>query len=231
MSRCRRNRIRFSKPSTGNCVVNKIGLEFRLIKKTDKADERQAFMNVDTFTTAEIAKAMRVSAMSVIRWINDKKLKSFRTPGGHRRVERKELIRFLEAHKIPIPKIIGGKSKTDVIVIDDDKRVLELINRMFNRKSDNIEISTFENAFDAGFYFAEIRPELVILDILMPGIDGFEMCKKMKTFIPNTKVILITGHPEKVKKKKVTEVGADAIFLKPFKLEEFRLIIMEILNS
>ncbi len=188
-------------------------------------------MNVDTLTTAEIAKALRASPMSVIRWINEKKLKSFRTPGGHRRVERKELIRFLEAHKIPVPEKIGGKSKTDIVVVDDDKGILKVIRRMFNRKSDNFEISTTGNAFDAGFIFAEKRPELVILDILLPGVDGLQMCKRMKTLIPNTKVMLITGHPEKVKKKMITDAHADAILYKPFKLDEFRSKMLEILNN
>ena len=188
-------------------------------------------MDNETFTTAEIAKAMHVSSMSVVRWINDKKLKSFKTPGGHRRVERKELIRFLEAHEFPIPVKIRRKNTVSIVVVDDDKRVLNLIRRMFTRKNDNFEVSTVQDVFDAGYIFGDKKPELVILDIFIPGINGFQMCKRMKTLIPKTKIILITGKPEKINKRKVKESGADAIFYKPFKLDELRSTMLQLLNS
>ena len=98
--------------------------------------------------------------------------------------------------------------------------VLNTIVEGFEKKTDDFEIFTSTDGFDAGCKVCEIRPDLIVLDIFLPGVKGFEVCRKAKEKCGSVKIISITGFDSEENKKKIMEAGADAYFAKPFDIKE-----------
>ena len=128
------------------------------------------------YTTFNISKIIKVSLPTVTNWINDKKLKAFITPGGHRRVKSSELLIFLKQYNLPIPPELESFDKIKILIIDDDQELLNVIVKALKNKSDKYETLTATDGFDAGRALTQFNPDLVVLDIMLPGIDGFKIC-------------------------------------------------------
>ena len=78
------------------------------------------------YTTHDVSRILQVNPRSVINWIDQDLLPAYRTPGGHRRIRREDLLSFLRKHQIPIPPILlDGKFK--ILIVDDDENIVELI--------------------------------------------------------------------------------------------------------
>jgi len=172
-----------------------------------------------TYTTFDISKICDVYPTTVANWIDERKLKAFTTPGGHRRVSADDLKKFLEKYKIPFPAELFSNDKKKVLVVDDDKAVLKVISRILT-KSKNYEIYSTTDGFHAGHLFSEIKPGIIILDIKLPGIDGFEVCRRIREKDKNVKIIAITGYDSEETRKKIMASGANVYLSKPFKAEE-----------
>lgn len=103
-----------------------------------------------------------------------------------------------------------------ILVVDDEEHILELIK--FNLESAGYQVVTAENGEDALRLCSEEKPDLVLLDIMLPGIDGLEVCRRLKSqketmLIP---IIMITTKGEEVDKIIGLELGADDYITKPF---------------
>jgi len=168
------------------------------------------------FSTVEIAKFMDVSYKTVGRWIDDGKLEAFVTPGGHRRVYADKLIDFIRKRNMKTPPELEILESSNILIVDDDKKILGYIKKAIRKKFPEYEVYTASNGFAAGESVAEHSPILVILDIMLPGIDGFEVCKNIKERNKDIKVIAITGYDSPERKKKMLECGADGYLTKPF---------------
>ncbi len=172
-----------------------------------------------TYTTFYIGKICGVYPTTVANWIDDGKLKAFTTPGGHRRVGAKVLKEFLEKYNVPLSDELAFEDRKKVLVVDDDNAVIKVILRIL-AKDKNYEVHSASDGFQAGNLFGEIKPALVILDIKLPGIDGFEVCRMIRKKNKNVKIIAITGYDSEETRKKIIASGADVYLPKPFKAEE-----------
>ena len=187
----------------------------------------------ESFTTHEIAQLCDVHLSSVIRWIDDGLLPAYRTPGGHRRVLHADLLSFLRRHEMPIPPILV-KSPTPsrrVLVVDDDPVVRELVSRTIRDLVDGIEVAIAKDGFSAGQQIAIFHPDLVILDIAMPGLDGFEVCRRIKTQAPHTHVLGITGLQSPGIGERFIANGADGCLTKPLNLKALRESVIALLDQ
>jgi len=174
------------------------------------------------FTPSEIAKLCEVSTGSVIRWIREGKLLSSVTGGGHYRVHKQQLCRFLESLQIPIPAGLSPWPEKKVLIVDDEPNIRRLIRSILKRNYPDLLIDEAEEGFVAGWKAHEFRPDLVILDLNLPGLDGFRVCGFIRSFpqLSRTKILAITGQGEE-RREQILKQGADDFLTKPFEDDVF----------
>ena len=170
------------------------------------------------FTTFETAKLCHVSPLSIINWVNAGRLPAFRTPGGHRRIRRDDLIRFMRENGMPLAEELqAGSGKLRVLVVDDEPAIRDLLSEHFTTRTPSYEVMTAADGFEAGRLVATFRPDVVLLDLRMPGMDGFQVCRTIKADpeTSSTVVIAMTGYFTPETEAKTLECGAVRCFAKP----------------
>lgn len=173
------------------------------------------------YTTSEAAKICGVVHTTVIRWITEGKLKAHETPGGHRRIERQDLIAFLGQFNIPVPaSLVNGSFK--VLVVDDERLMLSMIEKMFAEHTSGVELHLATHGMAALIMLGKMHFNLVILDVIMPDMDGIEVCRTLKRD-PDTagiKIIAITGKQLSLAQEEYLERNTECLLRKPFSPEE-----------
>jgi two-component system, OmpR family, response regulator len=172
------------------------------------------------FTTGEAAKICKVSQQTIIRCFDSGQLKGFRVPGSRfRRIPRDHLFSFMKDNGIPTDALESGKRK--VLIVDDDVDLVELMADVFARDG-RFEIKTANNGFDAGMLVKEFRPDLVVLDVMLPDINGKEVCLRVRNdkTLEDVKIICISGMVEADKVADLRESGANDFMQKPFVVEK-----------
>lgn len=169
-------------------------------------------------TTFEISKILEVNLTTVQNWIKEGKLKAFATPGGHRRVRKDDLYSFARHYNLPIPKELQ-ESKSVILIVDDEQRVREMLKEVFEKSEigSSLELYTASSGIEALLFIGDKKPDLVILDIFMPGMDGFKVCRaiKGKNETKDISIIAITGQAVEGTRGRILECGADDFFTKP----------------
>ena len=172
------------------------------------------------FTTGEAAKICKVSQQTIIRCFDNGTLKGFRVPGSRfRRIPRELLFSFMKDNGIPTDALESGKRK--VLIVDDDEELVELMVDVFARDG-RFEIKSANNGFDAGMQVREFRPDLVVLDVMLPDINGKEVCQRVRSddTLESVKIICISGMIEQDKVADIRAAGADDFMQKPFSVEK-----------
>lgn len=172
------------------------------------------------FTTGEAAKICKVSQQTIIRCFDNGTLKGFRVPGSRfRRIPRDQLFAFMRDNGIPTDALESGKRK--LLIVDDDESLVELMSEMF-QSDGRFEIRTANNGFDAGMLVKEFRPDLVILDVMLPDINGKEVCQRvrMDPTMEMVKIICISGMVEQDKIQELKAAGANDFMNKPFTVDK-----------
>ena len=176
-------------------------------------------MNPKTvFTTFETAKLCHVSPLSIINWVNAGRLPAFRTPGGHRRIRREDLVRFMRENGIPLPEDLReGSGRPKVLVVDDEASIREILAEHLTTRGTPFETLTASDGFEAGRLMATFRPDVVLLDLRMPGLDGFQVCRTIKADpeSSSTIVVAMTGYFSPETESRILECGAVRCFAKP----------------
>ncbi|PYS11689.1 MAG: hypothetical protein DMG15_16850 [Acidobacteria bacterium] len=130
------------------------------------------------YTTHDISRLLQVNPRSVINWIEQNLLPSYRTPGGHRRVRRDDLLAFLRKHQIPTPaSLVEGKFR--ILIVEDEEEVVTLLKTYLQRQG-GYEVAAASNGINALIDVGRIKPDLLILDVMIPGVDGIEVCRRIK---------------------------------------------------
>lgn len=172
------------------------------------------------FTTGEAAKICKVSQQTIIRCFDNGTLKGFRVPGSRfRRIPRDQLFAFMRDNGIPTDALESGKRK--LLIVDDDESLVELMSDVF-QSDGRFEIKTANNGFDAGMLVKEFRPDLVILDVMLPDINGKEVCQRvrMDPTMETVKIICISGMVEQEKIQELRAAGANDFMNKPFAVDK-----------
>jgi excisionase family DNA binding protein len=171
------------------------------------------------FTTGEAAKICKVSQQTIIRCFDNGSLKGFRVPGSRfRRIPREQLFSFMKDNGIPTDALESGKRK--VLIVDDDEELVELLSDVFEKDA-RFDIRTANNGFDAGMLVKEFRPDLVVLDVMLPDINGKEVCQRVRSdsSLEAVKIICISGMVEQDKVAELKAAGANDFMHKPFNVE------------
>ncbi|MBF0485607.1 MAG: response regulator [Candidatus Omnitrophica bacterium] len=185
-------------------------------------------MDKPPLTTGEIAQYCHVTDRAVLKWIDEGKLKAYRTPGNHSRVSIHDFIAFLKEYKMPIPEELQeGSTQKKVLIVDDDKEMVNAIRRVISSQN-HFQVDIAYDGFMAGQKFAEFKPDLVLLDIKMPGIDGYEVCQRIRKDpdSKHVKIIVISGALDMDGMERIMQLGANDYLTKPFR-NEFLIMKVE----
>ena len=172
------------------------------------------------FTTGEAAKICKVSQQTIIRCFDNGTLKGFRVPGSRfRRIPRDQLFAFMKDNGIPTDALESGKRK--VLIVDDDVELVELMVDVFERDG-RFDVRSANNGFDAGMLVKEFRPDLVVLDVMLPDITGKEVCQRVRSDsnLEAVKIFCFSGMVEQDKIAELRVAGADDFLNKPFPIEK-----------
>ena len=168
------------------------------------------------FTTGEAAKICKVSQQTIIRCFDNGQLKGFRVPGSRfRRIPREMLYKFMKDNGIPTDALESGKRK--VLLVDDDAELVELMTKVLEEDG-RFEVRIATNGFDAGMMVKEYRPDLIVLDVMLPDINGKEVCHRVRadTTLEDVRILCISGMIEEDKIQDLQLSGADDFLHKPF---------------
>ena len=172
------------------------------------------------FTTGEAAKICKVSQQTIIRCFDSGQLKGFRVPGSRfRRIPRDVLYKFMKENGIPTDALESGKRKA--LVVDDDPSLVELIRDTLEADG-RFEVRVANNGFDAGMMVKEYHPDVIVLDVMLPDINGKEVCQRIRTdpAMDDVKIICISGMVEEDKIAELKAAGANDFLRKPFEVEK-----------
>lgn len=176
------------------------------------------------FTTGEAAEICKVSQQTIIRCFDAGRLQGFRVPGSRfRRIPRDELLRFMQTNEIPLDPL-QPEANPDVyriLVVEDDRSILEIFEDTIGR-DDRFELRTAATGYDAGMLTEAFRPHLMVLDYMLPDINGNVVCERLRARpeLASTRVIFVSGVVEQDEVEKLIRAGADDFLKKPFSVNQ-----------
>jgi len=129
-------------------------------------------------TTTQASRDCGVARTTLTKWIDQGLLKAFVTPGGHRKIVKEDLLDFMERHGIDPQEQKGQKKR--ILVVDDNPDDIRLLEAAFLPASDRYEVHSANSGFQAIYKIGDLKPDMVILDMVMPDMDGFEVCERIK---------------------------------------------------
>lgn len=162
-------------------------------------------------SVGQVAEVCRVSKKTVLNWIYDGGLKAFTTYGGHYRVWPANIKKFLDATGMDIPFDFIDERTTNALIIDDDGDYSQMLKSAVKAELPNVEVTTTDDGYEGLVLIGEIRPQLVVLDIRMPKVDGMqvlELLKNRKTD-HDMKVLVVSAYLDEKTRKQLKSTVAD----------------------
>ncbi len=183
------------------------------------------------FTTGEAAQVCKVSQQTIIRCFDSGRLTGFRVPGSKfRRIPRAELMRFMKTNGIPLDSIEGGRKR--VLIVDDDEAINGLLVDVLTRDG-QFEVETALTGYEAGLLTESFKPHVIILDYMLPDINGNVVCERIKNreSTRDIKILFISGVVDEQEIRALLESGADDFIKKPFDIDDIASRIHDLLES
>ena len=179
------------------------------------------------FTTFEISQICGVNPTTVQNWVKTKRLKAFQTPGKHRRVRREDLVAFLTQFGMPIPPELEADETPNnlpvVLIVDDDADARNVIADTLRSRGYELNAMEAQNGVDALLAIGRTKPDMIILDVLMPNMNGYDVCERLKANNDSRmiKIVAISGDHSPEVRERILAAGADVFFTKPLDMVSF----------
>jgi excisionase family DNA binding protein len=183
------------------------------------------------YTITQAAELCHLNRITLWRWIKLGNLQAYQAPSGHYKIKEEDIERFAREKLKYIEPIFKEKSPR-ILIIDDDEAVRKLIKQIL-LKEDYCEIDEASTGLEAGLKIMKIKPSLIILDLHMPEIDGFEVCRHVKSdsATQHIKIIAISGYGSPGNREKIKDLGADIFLEKPINKQDLLHSIKQLLES
>jgi len=183
-------------------------------------------------TTGEIGKILHITRVTVYRWIKLGQLKAVRVHQGKYRVSKNDFAKFVKQHGLHNQVTPGHitPSTVKILIVDDDPELIGTIKTYLEIANHHYYIAGATNAFEAGQLTVSFSPDVVILNLSMPGVDGFSICRKIKSASPSpgTKIIAVIPFSSVANVKKGRKKGADMVLTKPLDYRKLLSIIKKL---
>jgi len=176
----------------------------------------------EPLTIGEAARYCHVTPVAVWKWIKQGRLSAYRLPNGRYRIERAALRELMHARDLPIPPELLPSTARRILIVDDEPTTVEIIVRTLQRLGSAVELATANDGFVAGLQLATFKPHLLVLDLMMPHIDGFEVCRIVR-HTPTaefTKILVVTAYGSHENITRALQAGADDFLHKPIDIQQ-----------
>ena len=186
-------------------------------------------MNKDVFSIPQAAKFCAMSRGSIWKYVKSGELKASLTPGGQYRILKKNLESFVrEKGMYPLASYQPAEKK--ILIVDDDPLIQDILNEMLSTHKYETEVAS--SGFEAGAKVVRFKPGLIILDLIMPEMSGFEVCKLIKgdPATSHIKILAITGYDTEENREKIMAAGADRYMKKPLVMNTLLQHVEDLLN-
>ncbi len=183
------------------------------------------------FTTGEAAELCKVSQQTIIRCFDSGRLSGFRVPGSRfRRIPREELIRFMRDNEIPTDALQSGPAT--ILCVDDDQEILDLYVEAFSRMG-GYRVVTATTGYDAGLMTEQHKPDLIVLDYMLPDVNGNVVCERVRAHpeLNSTRILFVSGVIDEAEVKGLMDAGGDGFLRKPFDLDELKNTVTDLVGA
>lgn len=182
-------------------------------------------------TTREAAERLGVTVNALKAWIREERLPALRTPGGHHRISESDLTEFQK--RLSDSSRPASGSRPRILVVDDDDALLATLRDTLREVIPDSVVQTATDGYEALVQVGAFRPDVLVLDIRMPRLDGIEVCRRLKHRRDTglIRILAVTAHSEGEIRNRILEAGADDFLEKPFAIERFRSRVMTLLDK
>ena len=173
-------------------------------------------------TTGDVARTCHVTTNAVKKWIRERNLAAFKTPGGHFRIRAEDFDEFVTRYRMPVAGGARDGRAAKVLVVDDDADLLQLVTMALSEPALGLAVETASDGYEALIAIGRLRPDLLILDLKMPRVDGIEVCRRLRSD-PETEriaIVVMTGFPARQDVKRLKQWGIEEILAKPFAIQD-----------
>jgi excisionase family DNA binding protein len=169
-------------------------------------------------TPNEVAELLMVAPVTVRQWAQKGLIEARMTAGGHRRFSMEAVQAFADRRGLGLNEPQPALDESRVLIVDDDRQFNGFLAALFAQRLSELHVDVAYDGFDAGRQLQRLRPHLVLLDIMMPGIDGVEVCRRLKEDreTAGIRVIAMTGHYTPELEQRIRAAGAECLLKKPF---------------
>jgi excisionase family DNA binding protein len=184
------------------------------------------FEKTIVYSALEVANICGVANQTAINWIRNGYLKAYSTPGGQYRVYADDLVGFMMERNMRVPENLASlcntSSNSSILVVEDDMGLNTVLHQYLSKEFSGVQVYQAFDGFEAGALMTSKKPTVVVLDLNLPGVDGFELCKKINSSdeFGNPAIIVITALQDSGIEDKIQEMHAVAFFRKPVVLDE-----------
>ena len=187
----------------------------------------------ELLTTGTVARYCEVSTNAVKKWIRQGDLAAFQTPGGHFRVTREEFHKFLVRHGMPLDQEFFPDRRPRVLIADDEPVVRDLVRELVVSATGGcVDVETAQDGYDALVKVGDFKPDLLIIDLKMPRMDGFEACRTIRSNsqLSHVRILAMSAYAGDGNRERILKAGALRCFDKPLPVEEFQDTVRKILD-
>ncbi len=166
------------------------------------------------YTIPKAAKVCGVGRSTMWRWVKSGNVKTAVTLGGQYRISKANLESFIAENQV-YPLLSNSSSKEKILIVDDDIQIQEVFTKVLSLHGYQTEVAS--DGFEAGIRIMSFKPSLILLDLYMPGMDGFEVCRKVKEnpATAHIKILAVTGNDSEENRDRIMGAGADDFLAKP----------------
>ncbi len=189
--------------------------------------------NSHVYSALEVAKICGVVNQTAINWIKNGYLKAFKTPGGQFRVYPEDLLDFMKKRSMKIPEGVfdSPEEKDTVLIVDDDRAFNSVLKQFIESKLPSVTVFQAFDGFEAGYSLERIKPSVLVLDIDLPGVNGFSLLEKIcvSPDFGKPETIVVTGLEDEDLEEKCIKLSASCVLKKPVNFESFVEKLKELL--
>ena len=169
---------------------------------------------------AEVAELFMVSPATVRLWASKGDLRAAATPGGHRRFLRQDVERFARERNLSLNR--HDETATRILIVDDNEALTRYLTRQVLSAAPDVEVVCVGDGYSAGRQVEIFKPHVVLLDLMMPGLNGVDVCNQIKADPAHaaTRVVAMTGYATRENRERIISAGAEACLAKPLDVDE-----------
>ena len=178
-------------------------------------------------TPKEAAAQLGVAPVTIRLWAQENKLPFTMTPGGHRRFRQGDIDNFVKQH------MNRQAPSLSVLIVDDNEEHAEFLAEYIHLMNKGINTAIAYDGFEAGQLVYEMKPDLILLDLIMPGMDGYAVCQRIKNnpATQNIRIIAMTGFSTPENIERILMAGAEVCLSKPINTQQLTEILLQSANE